>query len=204
MSKCYVDTVVSLAKQEVGYIEKATNANLDDKTANAGNKNYNKYAKYIDTNYPTFYNGKKNGYEWCDVFVDCMFIQAYGLENAMRLLNQPTKSSGAGCLYSYRYFKSKNWTGKTPKVGAQVFFGTSENSISHTGLVVAVESTRFCVVEGNKNNKVEQNWYLNNAAVIVGFGYPPYDVPETTNNPRMRVITVNPSDIDEVVIQIER
>ena len=138
MSKCYAETIVSLARQEVGYVEKATNSNLDSKTANAGKMNYTKYAAYIDTNYPNFYNGKKNGYEWCDVYVDYLFIRAYDLEDAMRLTNQPTKSSGAGCLYSYNYYKAKGWTGKIPKLGAQVFFGSSEKSISHTGIVIAV------------------------------------------------------------------
>ena len=32
----YAKTVIDLAEQEVGYLEKASNANLDDKTANAG------------------------------------------------------------------------------------------------------------------------------------------------------------------------
>ena len=34
--------VISIALAEVGYLEKASNADLDDKTANAGNKNYTK------------------------------------------------------------------------------------------------------------------------------------------------------------------
>ena len=37
--------VISIALTEVGYLEKASNDQLDDKTANAGNKNYTKYAR---------------------------------------------------------------------------------------------------------------------------------------------------------------
>lgn len=62
--------LIKIALAEVGYVEKASNKDLEDKTANAGSKNFNKYANDIDTNYPDFYNGKKNGYDWCDVFVD--------------------------------------------------------------------------------------------------------------------------------------
>ena len=38
-----VDRVINIALNEVGYIEKKSNANLDDKTLNAGSKNYTKY-----------------------------------------------------------------------------------------------------------------------------------------------------------------
>ena len=205
MSKCYAETVVALARQEKGYIEKATNSNLDSKTANAGTNNYTKYAAYIDTNYPQFYNGKKNGYEWCDVYVDYLFIRAYDLDDALRLTGQPLKSSGAGCLYSYNYYKAKGRTNKTPKVGSQVFFGTSEKSISHTGIVIAVEASRFLVSEGNSNNRVEENWYANNYAKLVGFGHPPYDTPETTVTPtsQSKVVVINPNETKQVIIQIQ-
>jgi hypothetical protein len=36
MSELTVNKVVDIAMAEVGYIEKKSNANLDDKTANAG------------------------------------------------------------------------------------------------------------------------------------------------------------------------
>ena len=37
--------VVELALNEVGYREKASNAQLDSKTANAGHNNFTKYAR---------------------------------------------------------------------------------------------------------------------------------------------------------------
>ena len=101
----YASKVITVAMNEVGYLEKRTNAQLYDKTANAGTNNYTKYANDIDTKYPNFYNSKKNGYAWCDVFVDWCFIQAFGVDNAKKLLNQPDKSLGAGCGYSANYFK---------------------------------------------------------------------------------------------------
>lgn len=72
------ETIINLAKREVGYKEKATNSQLDDKTANAGKGNYTKYARDLyDAGY---YNGNKNGYAWCDVFVDWLFYKAFGKE----------------------------------------------------------------------------------------------------------------------------
>ena len=61
------DMVIAIALAEVGYLEKKTPdlRYLYDKTANAGYNNYTKYAYELD-NIPGFYNGKKNGYPYCD------------------------------------------------------------------------------------------------------------------------------------------
>lgn len=56
-----VDKVLTIALDEVGYVEKNSNVNLDSKSLNTGNKNYTKYARDLD-NIPNFYNGKKQGY----------------------------------------------------------------------------------------------------------------------------------------------
>ena len=52
--------IVTIALAEVGYWEKASNASLDDKTANAGAANWTKYAR--DLAAAGYYNGNKNGY----------------------------------------------------------------------------------------------------------------------------------------------
>ena len=74
-----VDRLLATARAEIGYIEKETNAHLDDKTANAGDGNWNKYARDLDA-LGVVYNSKKNGYAWCDIFTDWCFIQTFGLE----------------------------------------------------------------------------------------------------------------------------
>ncbi len=60
-----VQRVLATARSENGYLEKATNAQLEDKTANAGYNNWNKFAACLD-DLEVVYNGKKNGYAWCD------------------------------------------------------------------------------------------------------------------------------------------
>ena len=58
-----VENLLKIAQNELGYYEKASNSNLDSKTANAGSNNYTKYAR--DLAAAGYYNGNKNGYAWC-------------------------------------------------------------------------------------------------------------------------------------------
>ena len=184
--KCYPSAVIKVAEGEIGYKEKATNSQLDDKTANVGTNNWTKYARDIDTKYPNFYNGKKNGYDWCDVFVDWCFITAYGVDNAQRLLCQPNKSLGAGCTWSYSYYKAKGQVGKVPKLGAQIFFGKYEDDLEHTGLVVDFDNTYVWTVEGNTGadvNEVKSKKYNRNYYNIFGYGYPAFDAEQPAPTP---------------------
>lgn len=176
--------LVACAKSQVGYLEKRSNAQLDDKTANAGSNNWNKYARDIDNKYPEFYNGKKNGYSWCDIFVDWCFIECFGYEKALKMLYQPTKSTGAGCSYSAGFYRAHNAFYRKPQVGDQVFFGDYGNE-GHTGIVVAVNGNVITTVEGNTSGGygVESNGdgvylkkYNISTQYIPGFGRPNWGV----------------------------
>lgn len=145
--------VLEVAEAEVGYLEKKTNARLDDKTANAGDKNYTKYARDLDA--LGFYNGRKNGVAWCDIFVDWCFMQAYGLDAALKLTNQPLGKSnyGAGCRYSRGYYKKAKRLFDAPQPGDQIFFWPKDAiggpAVAHTGLVYQVDATYVYTIEGN-------------------------------------------------------
>lgn len=187
--------LVACAKNQVGYLEKRSNAQLDDKTANAGSNNWNKYARDIDNKYPNFYNGKKNGYSWCDIFVDWCFIECFGYEKALKMLYQPTKSTGAGCKYSANYYKAHNAFYRQPQVGDQVFFGDYGNE-GHTGIVVAVSGNIITTVEGNTSGGygVESNGdgvylkkYNISTQYIPGFGRPNWAV--VSNNAGKEEVT---------------
>ena len=65
--------VIALAEAEVGYLEKASNAQLDSVTGNAGYNNYTKYAR--DLHQAGYYQANKQGYAWCDMFVDWLFFK---------------------------------------------------------------------------------------------------------------------------------
>lgn len=182
--KCYAEDVIKIALGEVGYLEKASNKDLDSKTGNAGNKNFTKYARDLDA-IPGFYNGKKNGYAWCDIFVDWCFVQAFGVEKAKELLCHGT--SGAGCYYSMNYYKNKGQLHSSPKVGDQIFFQNSSGSITHTGLVYDIDNNYVYTVEGNTSSaagvvanggSVRQKKYSLSYKLIAGYGRPAYDEPE--------------------------
>lgn len=178
---CNAAKVLAVAVAEIGYKEKKSNAQLDDKTANAGSGNYTKYARDFDQKYPRWYNGKKNGYAWCDMFVDWCFLTAYGYENALRLLCQPEKSAGAGCTYSLRYYKNKGqFHTSGPKPGDQIFFGTSLDNSTHTGIVEKVTAQKVYTIEGNTSDQVARRNYALSNSRILGYGRPAYDAVQTT------------------------
>ena len=97
---------VEIALGEVGYLEKDTPEALDEKETSAGSANFTKYARDMDA-ISRFYNGSKQGYPWCDVFVDWCFVTAYGEAMARTLLCQPKNSKGAGCRYSMAYYQQE-------------------------------------------------------------------------------------------------
>nr|DAE63243.1 MAG TPA: hypothetical protein [Caudoviricetes sp.] len=172
--------VIDIALAEVGYLEKATNANLDSKTGNAGYNNYTKYAR--DLANAGYYNGNKNGYAWCDVFVDWCFFRAYG-KAAGQAAECQTGNLGAGCSYSAQYYKAQGRFDKTPQVGDQIFFYDSAGVIGHTGLVYAVNSTTVYTVEGNTSGAsgvvangggVCRKSYSRSYGRIAGYGHPKY------------------------------
>ena len=167
------EQVLAVALGELGYYEKASNAMLDDKTANAGSKNFTKYAR--DLQEAGFYNGSKQGYAWCDQFVDWCFFTACGgdKEKAEALLCQ-TGSLGAGVGYSAQYYKNQGrFYENDPQPGDQIFF-YKDGVWTHTGLVLEVKDGKIYTIEGNKNHHVAKCVYPLNYAAIKGFGRPDY------------------------------
>ena len=182
--------VIDIALAEVGYLEKESNAQLDSKTANAGDENYTKYAR--DLAAINFYNGRKQGHPWCDVFVDWCHNKAYGKAAALALTCQPTKAAnncGAGCKWSLGYYERKGRLHtRNPQPGDQIFFQDKDGNIVHTGLVYKVSSSRVYTVEGNTSSAsgvvdngggVFKKSYALSYARIAGYGRPDYGPQET-------------------------
>ena len=181
-----VERVLTTARAEIGYIEKETNAQLDHKTANAGDKNWNKYARDLDA-LGVVYNGRKNGYSWCDIFVDWCHIYTFGLELALKLLCQAKNGVGAGCTGSANYYKQKGrfYTGG-PQPGDQIFFTKDGGkSFYHTGIVEKVSGGRVYTIEGNTSSAagvVENGGCVRDKSYplaynkIGGYGRPDYSI----------------------------
>lgn len=197
--------VITVALQEIGYLEKETNAQLDSKTGNAGDENYTKYARDLYS-IPGFYNGNKNGYAWCSVFVTWCFVQAYGVDTAKKMINHG--ELGAGVDYSAQYYKNAGRWHTSPKVGDQIFFRTSKYDYAHTGLVVDITSNEVITVEGNTKSgstvienggEVCKKSYKLSSTSIVGYGRPDYSLVNEEEGENMTtkvspVIYLSPSD----------
>lgn len=195
--------VIDIALAEVGYLEKASNANLDSKTGNAGHGNYTKYSR--DLANASYFNGRKQGVAWCAVFVAWCFFKAYGKAAALSLLCQPTKAAqnaGAGCKYARQYFKSKGQLHSSPQPGDMIFFYSSDKSqIQHTGLVYKVDASRVYTVEGNTSGAsgvisngggVCKKSYALNYSRLAGFGRPNWGT--QVKQEAQPVVTVKPAE----------
>lgn len=180
-----IERVISIARAEIGYLEKASNAQLDSKTANAGDKNWTKYARDLDA--LKVYNGPKNGYAWCDMFVDWCLIKAFGLETALKMTGQKLGGYGAGCTESVNYYKAIGRFYKyEPRPGDQIFFTQNNGqSFYHTGLVERVWDGKVFTIEGNTSSAagvvenggaVRDKSYSLSYNRIGGYGRPNYSL----------------------------
>lgn len=172
MAKVTSKQVLDVARDEIGYCEKETNSQLNDKTANAGDGNYTKY--WVDLRNAGYYQASKQGFAWCDGWVDWCFWKACG-ENKTdgEWTECQTGLYGAGCEWSSDCYRRAGRFGTEPKVGAQIFFG-KENSEEHTGLVEKFDDNYVYTIEGNTSNKVARRTYKRTSDYIVGYGYPRY------------------------------
>lgn len=177
-----VEKLIAIAVGELGYMEKMTNAQLEQKDTNVGWNNWTKYAR--DLNDAGYYNGNKNGYAWCDVFVDWCFYQLCDKDakRGQDIICQ-TGKLGAGVKYSMGYYKTANRLYETPKVGDQIFFGTAAGA-THTGIVEKVTAAEVHTIEGNTREEVGvvingggvfRKVYSLTDSEILGYGRPKYE-----------------------------
>ncbi len=190
-----VEKLIAIAKNELGYYEKASLLSLDDKNANKGANNFTKYAR--DLNAAGYYNGNKQGVAWCDMFVDWCFYQLTDKDaKKAQAMEYQTGNLGAGCKYSAQYYRAKGKFFQTPSVGDQVFFGEPGKE-NHTGIVIANEESYITTIEGNSDNKVAQRFYSKNNPDIVGYGRPNYEketIPTTPTATKKKIMGIDVSE----------
>lgn len=127
-----VEKLIATAEAELGYLEKKSNKDLDDKTANAGSSNYTKYNRDLKA-----WTGVGSlSAQWCQAFVDWVFITAFGLEGAKKLIYTWTNYTPTGSgAFKKRNRYIKRGSGK-PKVGDVIYFYSSaKGRIGHVGIV---------------------------------------------------------------------
>lgn len=175
--------VIKEALKWEGYLEKKSNANLDDFTANVGKKNYTKFNRDL-ISYKQGIGAQPM--EWCGAFVSCVFVYAFGLKEAKRLLcgglHCYTPSGASYFKKAKRYIKRGEGA---PLPGDVVFFwNASKGRIGHVGIVTKVTSSKVYTIEGNTSGAstlvtngggVKQKSYSRNSTYIDGYGRPPYN-----------------------------
>lgn len=135
-----IDAVIATATAEVGYLEKKSNAKLDDKKANAGSKNFTKYWRDVK---PDF-----QGESWCACFVSWCFMVTFGQDAAKKLLGH--------FPFVYCPTLAAKTTNKEPKRGSVIlFWRSSKGRYGHTGIVYDVDSTYVYTIEGNTSTGSE-------------------------------------------------
>lgn len=180
-----VEAIIALAKDECGYLEKATGdvKYLYDKTANAGRNNYTKYGYELAST--DIFNGSKFGYEWCTSFICWLWYHLYGQQKTHDSLKIPSRSSAAGCVYFVQYLKAAKRYGSTPQIGSLIFFKDSDGDPCHIGIVYGWDSTTVWTIEGNTSGAsgvvangggVCKKSYSRSYSRIHGYGYPDYSV----------------------------
>ena len=134
-----IDALITTAQAEIGYMEKKSNAQLDDKTANVGDGNYTKYWRDLKPSW--------NGSAWCAVWVSWCMYKTFGLETAKKLLKHENDFPYVYCpTLGARFTKYAN-----PQRGDIVIFYRN-GTFAHTGIVTKVEGDKFYTIEGNTNN----------------------------------------------------
>ena len=122
------------------YLEKKSNAYLDDFTKNAGDKNYTKFARDVNNwNQPGC-----QGQPWCAVYQFWKLVKIFGLARALQIM-------GGGfynCRSVTQHAKQKGTWHSTPKKGALVVFRNG----AHIGSVTKYDDIYIYTNEGNTSS----------------------------------------------------
>ena len=172
-----VKKLINQACAWTGYLEKKSDKNLDSFTTNAGSNNYTCFAR----DYRTHTGQNLQGQPWCAMFVSEVFVQAFGLDVARKLLGG---SLYHNCQTGVNQFRKAGHWSREPEPGAVVFF-TNDQRAYHTGIVTEVTASRIKTVEGNTSGAsgviengggVCQKSYAKNYSKILGYGLPDWSL----------------------------
>lgn len=178
--------VVTVAANEIGYLEKTSgtsNDQLNDKTGNAnmGSSGSEKTKYYYDL-------GLGSGGYWCAAFVSwCIWTAANNDKSKANELLCGTVS--ASCNTIMNNFKSKNqWFTDSPQPGDLILFNWADSGdplADHIGIVSSVDDQYVYDIEGNSENPngdengrpdgVFEHKYKLGDSEIMGYCRPAYD-----------------------------
>lgn len=153
--------ILDLARSQIGYQE--------------GSGNKTKYAEYFDKDAWQWFNTKKQGAEWCAIFICWLFCQVLGPDNARTFLGcpSPKNNCAAGVKYLNQYLTGKGYKvdKKTGQPGDIIFL----NSNKHVGIIEEVKDGKYITIEGNKSNKVARGSYGVSSSTVYAVCRPAYN-----------------------------
>ena len=171
------DKVINLATRQIGYKETGDNQT--------------KYSRWFDTTAWQWFNTKKQGAEWCAIFICWLFAQneTLGKDRAYTFLGCPKNKNdnlAAGVPYLWGYLTKQGW--KIDKKGGLkgdiIFFNSK---CSHVGIIEKVDDKKYYTIEGNKSNQVKRCSYSRGSSAIYGICRPDWakvePKPEPTPTP---------------------
>lgn len=174
-----------------GYLEKKSNAYLDDFKKNAGYNNYTKFARDVDS----WGQPGCQGQAWCAEFQFWKLVKVIGITNALKIMG--------GGFYNCK--SVKNWSKKqgtwhtTPKLGALPIFRNG----SHIGDVQSLTSSKINTNEGNTSSAAgvvanggavrNKSYSINDPAIdgYVWIDWESYEDTATWKKTGTRIATVN-------------
>lgn len=169
------EKLLELAKAQIGYQEKAGAAGLDDPDANAGQNNYTKYSRDVDS----WGLMGCQGQPWCCTYQFWLEAKTFGIEKALEHFCMTRQTyKGYHCFSTYQAFERKGRTSSRPQVGALIVF-----TYEHIGRVTAVRNGRVYTNEGNTSalygdrngGTVKEKSYALNDPNIKGYCLIDYD-----------------------------
>ena len=176
-----IDRVIAVAEGETGYLEKKSNNDLDDKTANAGSSNYTKYNRDMKA----WAGSAGINDQWCQNFVDWCFVTAFGIDGARKLLYKFTNYTPTGSnAFKKRGRYIERGKGRPQRGDVIYFYSSAKGRIGHVGIVYKVGGSTVYTIEGNTSGAsslvtngggVRKKSYSLTSTYIDGYGRVDYD-----------------------------
>ena len=177
-----IDRLIAVAEGELGYLEKKSNRDLDDKTANAGSSNYTKYNRDMKR----WAGSAGLSDQWCQNFVDWCFVTAFGVDVAKKLLGKFTNYTPTGSdQFKKRGAYIKRGKGKPKRGDVIYFYSKAKGRIGHVGIVTKVTDSTVYTIEGNTDGSsalvtnggmVKRKSYSLKSTYVDGYGSVDYSI----------------------------
>lgn len=174
--------LVEVARTQLGYIEKASNSQLEYKTANAGTANYTQYGLWYGYGNVTYVNNS-----WCAIFVSWCANQAEIsrsiIEKERKVKSMYENFDELGLLH-LSHARGGTYV---PKYGDIVFFRSNGSDYQHVAIVTGVSYSEgeqiVNYIEGNSaQHNVRESQKNLSSTEISAFASPAYSTQENEHN----------------------